>query len=54
MRAEIGAGTVELTARVAESDERERIWYDTTEALMKEFNGVMDKNSPLYLKGALR
>jgi hypothetical protein len=46
----------ERTQTVAEDvtlNERERVWYDTTEALMKEFNGVMDKNIPLYLKSVL-
>jgi hypothetical protein len=32
---------------------RERVWYDTTEALMKDFNAVMEKNIPLYLKSEL-
>ena len=38
VRAEIGTGTVELTARVAEGDERERIWS----AQKQEYPGFAD------------
>jgi len=35
-------------------NDRERLWFDMTEATMKDLNGQLEKSIPLYLQAYLR
>jgi hypothetical protein len=35
-------------------NDRERLWFDMTEATMKDLNGQLEKSIPLYLRAYLR